>query len=534
MSLTKVTYSMINGAAINVLDYGAVADASATTGTDNTAAFTAAIAAAQAQSKGLYIPAGRYYFDGGKLTISKQMVVRGDGQQNTVLVFGGSPTKEQITRIVWRSEYDSGNYTANSDPTVAWGIRVIDQYVTLVGFSVVTNQNPDTNYPLPFDSARDYPTSNYEYGVIVQRANVLLQSLLVSGVWTTAAVALDGSNEGGIGDGFGAYDCDFFGWYGFKITGAQGQPVSGDEYLDLTSSDIRTAAGISDVGLYNCYLGDTSCGLRLFIDGVRKGVRRSTTGGGLYINGQLSTNSAKRIQGIRFYNCRFAASDTFVYKLNYVNRVEFFGCHSEYKAGFFNTDGVTRMLNTDCEITVTENAREIIYLGGEKSGEQDERTIVNTADNVQIVSEMGFDNVTRQLSVASLSRAGSWVPVLSAETPGTPVYVSQFGYYAKIGDLVFLWGRLGLSAKGGISGNITIEGLPFTVASFSNSYDPVVSFGTPDNIVVTALGGLANNSTKVVTLTKQTAGGGLTNILDTDIADDTRLDFFVSYLTTDA
>lgn len=41
MSLTKVTYSMISGASVNVLDYGAVGDGA----TDDTAAFTAAIAA---------------------------------------------------------------------------------------------------------------------------------------------------------------------------------------------------------------------------------------------------------------------------------------------------------------------------------------------------------------------------------------------------------------------------------------------------------------------------------------------------------
>jgi hypothetical protein len=54
MSLTKVSYSMINGDVLNILDYGAVADA------DCTAAFTAAIAAASASKKTIFIPAGTY------------------------------------------------------------------------------------------------------------------------------------------------------------------------------------------------------------------------------------------------------------------------------------------------------------------------------------------------------------------------------------------------------------------------------------------------------------------------------------------
>lgn len=65
MSLTKVSYSMIKGAAVNILDYGAVADYDENnpgSGTDNSAAIQAAINAASAQTTNgaVYIPAGAY------------------------------------------------------------------------------------------------------------------------------------------------------------------------------------------------------------------------------------------------------------------------------------------------------------------------------------------------------------------------------------------------------------------------------------------------------------------------------------------
>lgn len=57
MSLTKVSYSMITGAAVNILDYGCVGDDS----TDNRVAFQKAInAAGDSGIKRVYVPAGTY------------------------------------------------------------------------------------------------------------------------------------------------------------------------------------------------------------------------------------------------------------------------------------------------------------------------------------------------------------------------------------------------------------------------------------------------------------------------------------------
>lgn len=56
MSLTKVTYAMIDGAAINVQDYGAVGNGT----TDDTAAIQSAITAASTSHQMVYLPAGKY------------------------------------------------------------------------------------------------------------------------------------------------------------------------------------------------------------------------------------------------------------------------------------------------------------------------------------------------------------------------------------------------------------------------------------------------------------------------------------------
>lgn len=547
MALTKVSYSMIKGACVNVLDFGAVADAGVTTGTDNTAAFTDAIAEAEVSGQSLYIPAGKYYFDGGTLTINNQMIVCGDGIGNTVLMFGGIPVKEQITRIVWRSEYDSGNYTNNSDAAVAWGIRVLDQNVILANFSVITNQDPNTNFPLPFNSITDYPTSNYEYGVIIQRANAVLQSISVSGVWTVAAASLDGSNVGGIGDGFGAYDCEFFGQFGFQITGAEGQPVSGDEYLQLTSLDTRTAAGISDVNVIGCNIGDTSCGLRLFINNVRKGVRRSTTGGGLYINGQVFPNTAKRIQGIRFFNTRFASSDPFVYKVNYANRVEFFACHSEFRSGFFNTDGVTPITSGICSIVVTEYARRIIYVGGEKSGETDARIFTDTANNIQIIDEIGFDDpdppgsipAARMFTVDALRDRGVTTDALSSTNligaGGGAAEGTFTSTYFKIGNMVTEVIKIILTGTGTISGILSVK-LQYKASNiFGANYDtPVIVTASNTTLGDAGVTGIISDNTSVVQLFKVRSAAALFNMANTDLTATSQFFIQATYMTEDA
>lgn len=76
MSLTKVSYSMITGAPVNVKDFGAVGD-----GVTND---TAAIQAAFAQSSSVYFPAGAYVLL-SKITTSNAYI-RGDSKHTTTLL----------------------------------------------------------------------------------------------------------------------------------------------------------------------------------------------------------------------------------------------------------------------------------------------------------------------------------------------------------------------------------------------------------------------------------------------------------------
>ena len=98
MALTKASYSMISGAPVNVVDFGAVGDWNGTSGTDNLAAFQAAIAsfpttfddATYSFGGEVLIPPGRYYLS-GTLEINRQLILSGLGANylagTVVLVF---------------------------------------------------------------------------------------------------------------------------------------------------------------------------------------------------------------------------------------------------------------------------------------------------------------------------------------------------------------------------------------------------------------------------------------------------------------
>lgn len=81
MALTKATFSMIKGAVVNVLDYGAVGD-----GVTNDAA---AITAAVATGKNIYFPKGTYYYNTNTPTqLNSNQTVFGDGQGVSIIKAG--------------------------------------------------------------------------------------------------------------------------------------------------------------------------------------------------------------------------------------------------------------------------------------------------------------------------------------------------------------------------------------------------------------------------------------------------------------
>jgi hypothetical protein len=97
MSLTKASYSLITGAPVNVLDYGAVADANVTTGvgTNSTQAIQNAINFASSAARPVYIPGGNYSIT--NLVVPATTRIFGDGRHLTNLIVRDGTTGRVIT-----------------------------------------------------------------------------------------------------------------------------------------------------------------------------------------------------------------------------------------------------------------------------------------------------------------------------------------------------------------------------------------------------------------------------------------------------
>jgi len=83
MALTKATYSMINGASLNVLDFGAVGNGVA----DDSAAIQAAINATPDAGGSVYFPNGTYLVNTG-ITLKSRVTLFGNDRNNTTIKDG--------------------------------------------------------------------------------------------------------------------------------------------------------------------------------------------------------------------------------------------------------------------------------------------------------------------------------------------------------------------------------------------------------------------------------------------------------------
>lgn len=454
MSLTKVSYSMINGSPANVLDYGAVGDGV----TDDTAAIVAALAARPR----VYLPAGTYKTT-STITIPGGSVVFGDGvatiikptsASNSFICFlqsaasqitdmcldGSAATGQSTTGIFCGNDAGGGD----SNPTLARlriqnfsGLNAVGMYIRKA-LRVVIEQC--------------YIFNNY-YGVYIYEPTGLYPTT----VWMAHSTVANSTVEGVYFNN--GYQVCFDNCI-FESNGKEGvklQRGTGEAYLGK---------------LTNCWFEDNQFG------------QPSRTS--LY---QLSVNANGGTGGMQLDNVFFVGNGTTA-KSIYLKDVSF---------------------TSLSKVTIPGSVPSGIYADGTSAVQILDNAGYYVTDQILKGASaiVGMPVSFRQISSNSADDVGTFTATLVCGTSGTITLNGATCSYAKHGSVVTVSGQIEVGSVSSPVGQLFIGNLPFAVrgtgvqanaAASIYAYDFAGGFGAPPIV------GRAIQGTNTIQINKVAAG----------------------------
>jgi parallel beta-helix repeat protein len=233
MSLTKVTYSMITGAVANILDYGA----DPTGATDSTAAIQAAIAA----SKTVYIPDGTFNINGSSIgwNAVNDVTLFGNGWNSKLIRTDvGSVVQIQgCSRVVVRDLFVQGVKTFNSQ---ANNIDILNcSFFSITGNYVVSSSRQGINVLNCVEGvvSNNHVTDSWQDGIMVRTGS---RRVTVSNnvVWENG----DPLETPPVGEGIHVFEAQEISIVGNTIKGNK------DNGIALEGADYTTVVGNTIVG----------------------------------------------------------------------------------------------------------------------------------------------------------------------------------------------------------------------------------------------------------------------------------------------
>lgn len=321
MSLTKVSYSMINGNSVNVLDYGAVGDGIAD---DSVAIQQAANAAA---GNALYFPGGTYGVT-DTITLPSNITVYGDGIGVSVIkklgvstanVFSGININNLIVRNL--SFYGNSQASGSGDGLAIWIAQ--NSSATEIGHNYqIVNCRFDnfkgdywvkfTNDSITYDMTGVYVEDNYFNSMTGNARNGASQGVPSACVWIQGSSA--GANVTDIVIKNNIANCAYIKIFAALFQGSKRAVVSGNIVNNCgTSNEISDNAGAYAFVIYDSSLLNLVTNV-VVSDNIINGVRSIGIYGaagqdlriiGNKINNQTDTNATSLPKGAICLNaCR--------------------------------------------------------------------------------------------------------------------------------------------------------------------------------------------------------------------------------------
>lgn len=502
MALTKATFSMIEGASINVLDYGVTGNGI----TDDTTAIQAAVNAGVAQNKAVYFPNGAYLIT-TTINLPNNITLYGETQRK--INTGGNTygtfikTAADITMMQTSSTGDtygirienisfSGNSSTGSALTIgvdsasylAYGITLRNIDIQFVGNGIKLNGAAYITYLENISMAGTDRAGSY--GIWYRRCQIAeCHAMKVENFadlyfiqWSSHISLYDCSasfNVPAIANGnnllkiYGGYHCNFYGCVWENLADSSGSVVEVDifEYLSDPTKSTHNR-------FYNCVwngIGTSACRVRV---GSAIG---STT------------------QKTYFENCTFRFWPTVAVDFN-----------------FANSNGT--VLNQCYSITNYDGADNTLP------------STTGTDSGLQIYSINGI-----QFNGAESTFSPAYTSVSGGGGAGV-AYSAQVGNCYKVDKTVTFNIRMILSNKGANVGAVALGNLPFIADGGASDTYPVTIIGTSLNAGVTQpIVGYIIGASQQINLFKY-ASGGITALQDTDLTNTSSILISGTYIAT--
>jgi len=440
MSLTKVSYSMITGAAYNVLDFGA----DSTGATSATSAFQLAVA----NGGVVYIPSGTYKLD-SKLTLSTN---------NTTLWLAANVTLNLSGVTATQSPFGNQiHITANNCAVIGSGPSSLLQMASgspanAIGLNqgnLLTIQN----LTIDGDKTTVTPFEDDTFGSAIS-----IVCTNAGGATTDARATIDN-----------VYMKNFF-HYGVNIYGEQANGIKivncNIESMGVNAQAFSVGGGIvstvspSDIIISNNVIKNCKWSAIFVSSGGANSSNYVITGNAIHQNGYSGSGSGIHFAQEAQYGCVVGKGLSNVVVSGNI-------CTGNARSGvIFNVDTVGYI----SYITVTGNTLEgNTYAGLEISCTNTSPSVIS---NVMVSGNQVAQNGTYQITSNQYVQLIEGVkmpftPTISGTTiAGVGTYTSQDGSYVKVGSIVNFELDIGWSNHTG-TGDILVGGFPYASANSS-------------------------------------------------------------------
>ena len=209
----------------------------------------------------------------------------------------------------------------------------------------------------------------------------------------------------------------------------------------------------------------------------------------------------------------------------------------------FNTSG------TDAPFTVESGSAVVTNLDADMLDGFHETSFAKLADNETVAGTWTFTNAVTltngQLVFPAAQNASAGANTLDDYEEGSvntmtfggsggqsgQVYSLQVGRYIKVGKNVFVYGRITLSTLGTITGDVEIQGLPFTSENVTDGFAPINIgfFSAMTSTYVFLSGYVSPNSTKATLVGLTAAATGTGTLAQANLSNTTSIIFSVTY-----